>query len=147
MPRMLNGGIFQCRIFIITVSKSTNICNKYIYQILVVQLISHVWLFATPWSEACQAPLSMGFPRQEYCSGLPFPSPGDLPNTGLKPMSPALAGRFLTNRLTWEAHMPFRLHKNPTTKLAAIPMTKPRQRLIKQSKIKEWIRHGAGIKT
>ena len=40
-----------------------------------VQLLSHVWLFATPWTVTCQAPLSMGFPRQEYWSGLPFPSP------------------------------------------------------------------------
>ena len=43
---------------------------------------------------AHQAPLSMGFPRQEYWSGLPFPSPGDLPNPGIKPDPPALAGRF-----------------------------------------------------
>ena len=45
---------------------------------------------ATPWTAACQAPLSMGFSRQEYCSGLPFPSPGDIPNTGIEPGSPAL---------------------------------------------------------
>ena len=51
---------------------------------------------AIPWTVACQAPLSMGFPRQEYCSGLPFPSPGDLPGPGIKPASPALAGRFVT---------------------------------------------------
>ena len=50
----------------------------------------------TTWSVAHQAPLSMGFPRQEYWSGLPFPSPGDLPNTGIKPASPVLAGRFLS---------------------------------------------------
>ena len=43
-------------------------------------LLSHVQLFATPWTVACQAPLSMGFPRQEYWSGLPFPSLGDLPD-------------------------------------------------------------------
>ena len=43
-----------------------------------------------------QVPLSMGFPRQEYWSGLPFPSPGDLPDPGIKPKSPALAGRFFT---------------------------------------------------
>ena len=49
---------------------------------------------ATPWTAAHQAPLSMGFPRQEYWSGLPFPFLGDLPNSGIKPMSPALAGRF-----------------------------------------------------
>jgi len=44
-----------------------------------------------PWTVVCHAPLSMGFPRQEYWSGLPFPSPGDLPNPGFKPMSLALA--------------------------------------------------------
>ena len=41
-------------------------------------MLSHVWLFATPWAVAHQAPLSMGFSRQEYWSGLPFPSPGDI---------------------------------------------------------------------
>ena len=52
--------------------------------------------FVTPWTVAPQAPLSMGFPRQEYWSGLPFPSPGDLPNPGTEPVSPALAGGFFT---------------------------------------------------
>ena len=52
--------------------------------------------FVTPWTVASQAPLSMGFLRQEYWSGLPFPSPGDLPNPGIKPTSPALAGGFFT---------------------------------------------------
>ena len=50
----------------------------------------------TPWTVARQAPMSMGFPRQEYWSGLPFPSPGDLPDPGFKPASPALASRFFT---------------------------------------------------
>ena len=50
----------------------------------------------TPWTVACQAPLSMGFTRQEYWNGLPFPSPADLPDPGIKPASPALAGRFFT---------------------------------------------------
>ena len=49
-----------------------------------------VWIFATPWTVAQQAPLSMGFPRQEYWSGLPCPPPGDLPNPGSEPKSPAL---------------------------------------------------------
>ena len=48
------------------------------------------------WTVARQAPLSMAFPRQEYCSTLPFPSPGDLPHPGMEPESPALAGGFLT---------------------------------------------------
>ena len=68
----------------------------------------HTWmhagvLFATPWTVAHQAPLSMGFSRQPYWTGLPFPPPGDLPNPGIKSLSfesPALAGRFFT---TWEA--------------------------------------------
>ena len=54
---------------------------------------------------ACQAPLSMGFSRQEHWSGLPFPSPGDLLNPGIEPtslMSPALADRFFTASITWE---------------------------------------------
>ena len=55
-----------------------------------VKSLSRVWLFVTPWTVAYQAPLSMGFSRQEYWSGLPFPSPGDLPNPGVKPRSPAL---------------------------------------------------------
>ena len=50
----------------------------------------HVQIFATPWTVAHQAPLSMGFPKQEYWSGLPFPPPGDLPDPGIKPQSPAL---------------------------------------------------------
>ena len=51
----------------------------------------------TPWTVAHQAPLSMGFSRQEHWSGLPFPSPGDLPNPGIEPISPALqANSFLT---------------------------------------------------
>ena len=50
----------------------------------------------TPWTVARQAPLSMEFSREEYCRGLPFPSPGDLPDPGIKPASPALAGGFFT---------------------------------------------------
>ena len=55
-----------------------------------VKLLSHVRLFATPWTVAHQAPLSMGFSRQEYWNGLLFPSPGDLLDPGMKPGSPAL---------------------------------------------------------
>ena len=57
-------------------------------------VLSHVLLFVTPWTAAHKAPLSMGFFRQEYWSGLPFPFPGDLPKLGLEITSPALAGRF-----------------------------------------------------
>ena len=58
------------------------------------------------WTIACQAPLSMGFSRQEYWSGLPFAPPGDLPDPGSKPIclaSPALADTFFTTNATWEA--------------------------------------------
>ena len=54
-----------------------------------VKSLNSVRLFVTPWTVARQAPLSMEFSRQEYWSGLPFPSPGDLPNPGIKPGSPA----------------------------------------------------------
>ena len=53
-------------------------------------MLSRVSLFGTPWTVALQAPLSMGFSKQEYWSGLPFPSPGDLPDLGIKSTSPAL---------------------------------------------------------
>ena len=61
---------------------------------------------AVLWAVARQAPLSVGFSRQEYWSGLPFPLPGDLPDPGIKPASlksPALAGVFFTTSATWEA--------------------------------------------
>ena len=77
-------------------------------QTYVLTCFSHVQFFATAWTIACQAPLSMGFSRQEYWSGLPFPSLGDLPNAGIKPasrMSPALAGRFFTTSATWETYV------------------------------------------
>ena len=70
---------------------------------------SHVRLFVTVWTVVCQAPLSMGFPRQEYWSGLLFPIPWDLPNPGVKSMSlesPALAGGFFYyHSTTWETQL------------------------------------------
>ena len=59
--------------------------------------------FATLCTIACQAPLSMGFSRQDYWSGLPFPSPGHLPDPGIKRVSPVLAGRFFTTELPWKS--------------------------------------------
>ena len=55
-----------------------------------VKSLSCVQLFVIPWTVVCQAPPSMGFPRQEYWSVLPFPSPGDLPDPGIEPRSPTL---------------------------------------------------------
>ena len=62
-------------------------------------VLSRVQLFVTLWTVACQVPLSVGFSRQEYRSGLPFPPPGDIPDPGTKPTSPALAGGFFTTEL------------------------------------------------
>ena len=65
-----------------------------------VCMLCHIWLFVTLWTVARQAPLSIGFPRQEYWNGLPHPPPGDLPDPGFKPTSPALVGRvFATSHL------------------------------------------------
>ena len=62
-----------------------------------VKSLSPVQLFATPWTVAYQAPLSMEFSRQEYWSGLPFPSPGHLSDPGIEPVSPALQADALTS--------------------------------------------------
>ena len=69
------------------------------YLAIMCQSFSHVQLFVIPWTVAHQAPLSMGFSRQEYWHGLSFPPPGDLPDAGIEPASltsPALAGGFFT---------------------------------------------------
>ena len=64
--------------------------------------VSCVQLFATPWSVTHQAPLSMKFSRPEYWSGLPFPSPGNLPDLGIKPRSPALEADSLASEPPWK---------------------------------------------
>ena len=82
------------------VSLPTNSC------MCVPSCFSHVWLFAILWTVACQAPLSTGFSRQEYWSGLPRLPPGDLSDLWIQLtslMSPALAGQFFTTRAIWEA--------------------------------------------
>ena len=71
-------------------------------------MLSSDWLFMTPWTVAPQAPLSVGFSRQEYWRRLPFPSPEDLPNPGIEPLSlasPALAGRFFTATPPGKPHL------------------------------------------
>ena len=72
----------------------------------VLSRFSRVQLFVMLWTVAHQAPLSMGFSRQEYWSGLPYPLPGNLPDAGIKPVSlasPAWAGGFFSTSTTWEA--------------------------------------------
>ena len=68
-----------------------------------VFMFNFVQLFLTPWTVACQAPLSMGFSKQDYWNGLPFPLPEDLPDPWIEPtslVSPEFAGRFFTNCAT-----------------------------------------------
>ena len=74
---------------------SNFLSNEILYVVLCVCMLSHfsrVRLFATLWTAARQAPLSMGFSRQEYWSGVPCTPPGYLPDTGIKPMSPVAPG-------------------------------------------------------
>ena len=71
------------------------ICNKLLFA-LVCDTKSWTQLIVTPWTVGHQAPLSRAFFRQEYSSGLPFPSPGNLPDSGIKLRSPELAGGFFT---------------------------------------------------
>ena len=73
------------------------------------RMLSHVWLFETLWTVACQGPLSMGFAKQEYWSRLPCPSPGDLPSPGIKPGSPAMQADPLPSEppgkpILWDNH-------------------------------------------
>ena len=101
-----------------------------------------VQLFLTPWTVALQAPLSMGFSRQEYWNGLPCPPPGDLPNPGIEPasrslMSVALASRFFTTRATWEVCYLSLLNGNvldplfPASKITLLPKSNLRHSLSK----------------
>ena len=83
-------------------------CPPYPLLLLCAKSLSRVQLFATLWTVAHQAPLSMGFSCHDYWCGLLFPPPGDLPNTGIEPLSlvsPALAGGFFTTSATWEAQL------------------------------------------
>ena len=80
--------------------------NIFMFLSCVWKSLSCVQLFATPWTAACQTPLSMKFSRQEYWSGLLCPLPGDLPNSGIEPTSlmfPAFTGGYFTTSATWEA--------------------------------------------
>ena len=65
-------------------------------------MLGHVQHFVTLWTVAHQVPLSMGLSEKEYWSGLPFPPPGDLPDPGIEPESPGLAGGFFTTWDMWE---------------------------------------------
>ena len=91
----------MCVSVCVCVSVSVYVCT------CVWAVLSRVLPFAAPWTVVYQAPLPMEFSRQEYWSGLLFPTSGDLPNPGIEPMSlvsPASAGRFFTTSATWKAH-------------------------------------------
>ena len=81
-------------------------------------VLSHVRLFAAPWIVACQAPLSMGFSRQEYWSGLPFSTPEDLLDPGIELVSPALPGRFFTTVQPGKSYVHLGNQKSGTLGLA-----------------------------
>ena len=89
----------------------THTCPAIVPCLLLFQSLSHVGLFATPQTVACQAPLFMGFSRQEYWSGVPFPSPGDLPDPRIEPMSSALSGRFFSSEPPGKPSTRFTLNK------------------------------------
>ena len=116
----LNWGLLHCRqtLYQLNYQGSPQVLISYLFSTFVhAKSFSHVWLFATLWPVACQAPLSMGFSRQEHQSGLPCPLPGDLSNPGIEPaslMSPALADRFFTTSTSWEAHF---MHRSVYTVL------------------------------
>ena len=79
-----------------------------------VKSLSRVRLFATSWAVAYQASLSMGFSRQEYWSGVPFPSPGDLPDPGIESRSPALEADALTSEPPGKPNLKVRSSKSRT---------------------------------
>ena len=82
------SDFFSTGLTLITVDKLFYFWTLYINIYVCAQSLHCVQLFATPWTTVCQVPLSMGFSREEYWSGLPFPPPRDLPNPGTEPISP-----------------------------------------------------------
>ena len=102
---------YECRIRYISCKYFLPLCNLHFHFVHVLFLVCRGFLvlsglvaklcltLVTPWTVACQAPLSMGFSRQEHWSGLPFPSPGYLPNPGIEPRSPALQADSLLTEL------------------------------------------------
>ena len=106
--RIPQNGFETARVQITSQIYLTATCYHYVSML---SRFSCVPLFTTLWNGldcSPQAPLSMGFSRQEYWSGLPYLPPGDLPNPGIKPTSltsASLTGRFFTTNATWEAHL------------------------------------------
>ena len=91
--------------------------RHFLYIVVVVQSLSCVQLFSTPWTVAHQAPLFMGFPRQEYWSGLPLSSPVSFPDSGIEPESSTLAGRFFTTEPPGKVFVSIYCNKFPSQQL------------------------------
>ena len=106
LPILLLKGVRDLVLFLLEGTKRTGEKSE---------SVSPVQLFATPWNVACQAPLSMGFSRQAYWSGSPFPSPGDLPNPGIKPGSPTLRADSLPSEPPGKPYFAWRHESTITT--------------------------------
>ena len=98
--------------------RGTNTCRSsphpvmdWKWTVVAVELLSHVWLFVTPWTVVCQVPLPMGFPRQEYWSGLPFPSPGGSSQPRDQTHISCIGKWILYHWATWEAVI-YIIHRN-----------------------------------
>ena len=105
-----SGQLLTCFVFsLLRLPRTPDWANIwYLLLLLLRSHFSHAQFFATQWTVACQAPLSMGFSQQEYWGGLLLPTLGDLPELGIEPVSPAaapLAGRFFTTSATWLGKM------------------------------------------
>ena len=105
--RKLPLKITQCSYFLICCLGNTVVIDisAFLPTVKWVKSLNRVQLFATPWTVACQAPPSMEFSRQEYWTGLPFPSPGDLPDPGIKPGSPTLQADALPSEPPGKSHL------------------------------------------
>ena len=111
---------------IILISSLKNSQSMYVH-VCMLSHFSRVWLYATLWTVAHQAPLSMGLSKQEYWSGLWFASPEDLSDPGVKPtslMSPALADRFFTTSTTWGDRKYVQIALNEFVLFWFVPITK-----------------------
>ena len=105
-----SGQLLTCFVFfLLRLPRTPDWANIwYLLLLLLRSHFSHAQFFATQWTVACQAPLSMGFSQQEYWGGLLLPTLGDLPELGIEPVSPAaapLAGRFFTTSAIWLGKM------------------------------------------
>ena len=117
-----------------------NTCISYVWCEYCGKSLLCVWLFATLWAIALQAPLSIRFSRQENWNGLSFPSPGDLLNSGIEPLSllfPTLVGRFLSTSGFWEAHHIY--DKGIISKIYKELTQQQKKKIWLKNRLKVWI--------